>query len=168
MGNYFHNQFNATELLNENIRVLNDYGNNGPYFIYNPKAVGVYSYNNCAMFFGITKDINIKGPISFGFRFFLGQFWANVPTINGIAYNNPNSTGNMINISLPSANSGRNLGTDIGVRLGVRLLPFLSAFINIDGIFATNTGASEVDYNIPPSTPEIDMLNYYAGVQFDF
>ncbi|MDE2026454.1 MAG: hypothetical protein KGJ07_08245, partial [Patescibacteria group bacterium] len=81
---------------------------------------------------------------------------------------NPNSTGNIINISLPSANSGRNLGTDIGVRLGVRLLPFLSVFINIDGIFATNTGASEVDYNIPPSTPEIDMLNYNAGVQFDF
>jgi hypothetical protein len=158
IGMYIHNGFNAQGYVSEESPFFDVIGSYSGY-IFNPVVTGNYSYNNYAIFGGLTKNVNISKNIFCRFKIAMGQFIFNIPSIKVKGDTNRNLIGSAINISFPAQNSGRNFGGDLAINLAIKVLPNISLSLNDDFIFASPPG-----YN----NGWAKMFNYTLGIQYEF
>jgi hypothetical protein len=164
---YYHNRFDATGYLNENIANF-DVIYEPSHYIYNPIAIGSYSYNQSSFFGGITyeKPVIKESIFSLGFQFLIGGFYANIPAVKGVADTNQYSKGNKISVNIPNQN-GEIFGFNLGLRLCVHIFkPLYIVFVpsyTFGGSPTNNTAGT-----IAIHTSNTDLLNYTFGIRVEY
>ncbi len=172
-GSYYHNKFDATGYLNENIIFLDKYNpslSSSPFNVQKPvAAVGNYFYTQNSLFTGVSHTL-VNKTFNAAFQFLLGQFWAGVPEINGTAYYINPYNGNIpphgpVKVIFPAQNSGRNFGLDIGMQLGVKIWSSFHLLCTIDYVFG-QAPTSQDSGNAFTSNVCLFIIN--SGVSYEF